>query len=134
MVLILLGLTLWAGISPPVVQGRPLAAATTVSVQTIITTGISPTLNAASTDGNDFLNDGRTVLNIRNGNIVTLYYTVTTPLTQDGLALDDLSGTISAAQEKFIGPFNKTIYDGAGGKATISWSTPTTITFVVLSQ
>jgi len=108
-------------------------ARTTVSAQTLVRTGITPTYNAATaTDGDAFENDGKTFIHVKNaGSQITL--TIQTPGTVDGLAVTDRTVTIPATTgDKMIGPFPTSQYNQSDGKVYLDWSGVTTVTFAVV--
>jgi len=96
---------------------------TTLTVFEISRSGRSVTehLSAATeTDGDQFLNDGKTFLVVKNGSVSPITVTVQTPGSIDGQALADLTVTIAATGDgdgldfQFIGPFTGT-YNQSGG-------------------
>jgi len=139
----LLLVMIWASSLGPPVQmgaGQVYAAATPVSVESIILTGLTPTMNTASSDadGNTFDNDGRTFVYITNGYTATLTATFVTPVTVNGLAVDDLAVTVTAAANKAVGPFLPETFNTSTGKCQVTWATAgagsvTSITFGVMA-
>lgn len=109
---------------------------TTLTVFDITRSGRSVTehLSAATlTDGDQFLNDGRTFLVVKNGAVAPITVTIATPGTIDGQALADLTVTIAATGDadgldfQFIGPFTAT-YNQTGGYVLAVCSSVTTVT------
>lgn len=104
----------------------------TLNVQRITLTGLSPVFVAADVAGDEFLNSGRVVLYVKNGD--TLEKTVTvdsqTPCNQ---GFDhDVVVTVPASEERIIGPFPKNRFDDANGKVQVSYSDVTSVTVAVI--
>jgi hypothetical protein len=120
--------------APPVLRGDgPATVAVTATVQTaVVTTPVSPTLNAASATGNAFANSGRVLLDVRNGYTATITGTVATTYSEAGLALASLNVAVPAGQERVAGPFEKRLFNTAAGFANVTWSATTSVTFVLL--
>jgi hypothetical protein len=134
LLVVLLPLTVWAAQVPPRPRpDEPAALATVVTVQTaVVTTPVSPTLNAAANGGNTFANNGRVLLNIRNGSAVTLTATISTTYAPAGLTLSNMTVTVPAGQERIAGPFDPTLFNDSGGAVTANWSVTVTVTFAVI--
>jgi hypothetical protein len=90
------------------------ASAVALTVQEISRAGkavskamVTPT----ATHGNKFLNDGRTMLRVKNGSAAPITVTIDCPATLDGQAVTDLTVTINATADangldfQDIGPF-----------------------------
>ena len=96
---------------------------TTLAVQQIVRTGLTPALAAANADGSYVPNDGRTFLQVKNGSAGAVTVTVETPGTVDGLAIGDLAVVVPlTVGDKIIGPFPPDTYNQPDGtiKATFS--------------
>jgi len=126
-----------SSLGPPaqVGVGQVYAAATPVSVESIILTGLTPTMNAASsdTDGNTFVNDGRTFVYIDNGYTGTITATFITPLTVNGLAVADQTVAVATGANAAVGPFLPETFNTSSGKCQVTWSGTTTVTFGVMA-
>lgn len=82
-------------------------ARTTLTVQTIVQAGITPTFVAANTDGHSFVNNGNTFVEIINSHTTaTMTATVVHPGTIDGLAVADQPVTIPGGATRRVGPFS----------------------------
>jgi hypothetical protein len=109
---------------------------TTLTVKEIGRLGLSVTkfLTAATaTDGDQFPNDGKTFLVVKNTNAATRTVTIAAPATVDGQALASLVVNIAATGDgdgldfQFIGPFTS-IYNQAGGYVLAICSAVTNVT------
>lgn len=117
--------------SNPAANAAPLYAPTPVTVQTIYLTGTTPSYASAATDGNSIANDGKVYVELKStaGSIVTV--TVITPLTVNGLAVDDLNIQLPATTgNKISGPFLPSTFSPTG---TMFITFPTTTTGVSLA-
>lgn len=82
-------------------------ARTALTVQTIVQTGITPSYQAATTDGHSFVNNGNTFLAlINNHTSATMTATVVHPGTIDGLAVADQPVSVAGGATKYLGPFS----------------------------
>lgn len=90
------------------------ASAVALTVQEISRAGKSVTENLivpTATHGNKFINDGRTMLRVKNDSAGPIVVTVDNPSLMDGLAVADLTVTIKATGDadgldfQDIGPF-----------------------------
>lgn len=100
----------------------------TLTVQTPSLTGLDPTLTAASGGGDEFVNDGATVLHVKNGGGGSINVTVDsqTPCSQ---GFDhDVVVAVPAGAERLIGPFPQARFNDANGKAQVAYSGVTSVT------
>lgn len=123
---------------PPLGTPRAWAAATSKSVQTMSMTPITPTYNTiTSTDGIVFSNNGATYLHFKSTSEGTEYLTVTTPFEAGGLALADLTFTITAGGERVVGPLPPTWFNETSGtnrgKTTIQSSNLASVTVAIIA-
>lgn len=88
-------------------------ARSALTVQPIGRTGITPSYANANADGNSFANSGREFLHIKNG-ATDCVVTVQTPRTVDGQAVTSRTVTVTASQERMIGPFPPAIFNQGG--------------------
>jgi hypothetical protein len=109
---------------------------TTLTVYEITRAGKSVTeflAAATATDGDQFLNDGKTFFVFKNTNVAARTITIATPATIDGQALADLTVTLAATGDgdgldfQFIGPFTA-IYHQTGGYVLATCSAVTDVT------
>ena len=94
--------------------------------------------NAAAdgVNGNFFINNGRTLLVIKNGGASSITATVTSvpdPYNRTG----DVPVTVAAGAEMVVGPFEQTLFNqasgaGAGG-VLLAWSDATSVTVSAVS-
>lgn len=104
----------------------------TLTVQVMAVTGITPTYGAAAADGNDFVNDGRTFLQVKNSGASTTV-TVDSPTLCDQGEAHDVTVTVGATTgDKMIGPFNPKRFNSSAGKVTATYSQVTGITVAAI--
>jgi len=86
----------------------------------------------AAAASQEFPNDGRTFVHIKNTNAASRTCTFTTAGTYVGLAIADPVVTIGAnTGEQMVGPFPKGIYNAADGNIDITWSATADVTIGV---
>jgi len=103
-------------------------AYTRLTAQQIVNTGLAPTYAAAASAGNDFANDGRVFLHVKNtsGNDITV--TIATPRKVDGLDVaEDTVSVVKTTGEKFIGPFSPETFNQVGGLVYVTYSAVTNV-------
>lgn len=93
-------------------------ARTALTVQDVVRTGLEATYAAANGDGNSFNNTGREILHIKNG-ATDCVVTVQTPRTVDGQAVTARTVTVTATEERFIGPFPPAIFNQGGSNGDV---------------
>jgi len=69
-------------------------------------------VTADPTNDHSFLNNGRTILQVRNTAGSSKTFDVVTPNTVDGLAVSDRTVTVAAGKTVYVGPFPRSIYSG----------------------
>jgi hypothetical protein len=96
------------------------ALAATLSVVTVLNSGVLPTPVAVSASdvfdngGNEFVR----VINSSGGTTCTF----TTPATVEGVAVSDPAVALTAGQSKMVGPFKTGIFNDANGRVTVACS------------
>jgi len=97
---------------------------------TVLNTGITQTLTAASGDGHKFANTGNDFIVATNDYTATVTLTVVTGGTVGGIAIEDVDVTVGAGGTRLIGPFNKSIFDQPSGtdagKIYLNWDAAVT--------
>lgn len=108
-------------------------ARTALTVQQISRgTPLSPTYTAVDQpNGNQFVNDGRINIHVKNGGGGSLTVTMKRNYNVDGAAVPDLTATVPAGQERKIGPFPTDLFNQADGNVYLDWSTGTSVTVSV---
>lgn len=108
----------------------PYASAVALTVQEISRSGKSVTeqmIAPTATHGNKFLNDGRTMLRIKNNSVGDITATIDVTQTVDGLAVTDRTVTVKATGDADgldfldIGPFPAS-YNQADGYVWVTFS------------
>ncbi|MHB0934898.1 MAG: hypothetical protein ACYC6A_00785 [Armatimonadota bacterium] len=105
-----------------------------LTVQTINTTGVAPTNNAAAGGGDSFVNDGKTFIHVTNGSAGSLNVIITAQNACSQGVLHTLTVAVPAGESRMIGPFNRNIYNDAAGKVQLTYSGVTSLTIAVLSN
>lgn len=105
-------------------------ARTDVTVQNIVVAGLSPTYDAAHVDGNAFLNDGNTILHVKNGSGAGITLTIQTNSIVGGVTVQDHTISIGAGTERIIGLFNTGVFNQSDGKVYIDTSAQASITLM----
>lgn len=88
--------------------------------------------SAADVAGDDFYNDGRIILLIRNTNATTRAVTVDTGNTAGGINIVNLQFNIAQNQEIVYGPFPPRYWNDSQGKVKITYSGVTDLSVALL--
>jgi len=99
-----------------------------LTVQAVALTGIVPTYGAAAGGGDEFANDGRTFLHVKNGGGSPINVTFATPKKVKGVDIENPVVAVSNGSEKMIGPFDPEIFNAADGNVDVAYSGVTTVT------
>lgn len=105
----------------------------TLTVQSISGLNAAVTWNAANAGGDDFVNDGRTILLVKNASGGSINVTVASGQQVDGLDIEDPVVAVAAGATQRIGPFRKTYYNDGDGKVSLTYSDVTSLTVALLS-
>jgi hypothetical protein len=96
---------------------------TTLAIQEIVRTGLTPVLAAANTDGSYVPNDGRVFLEVKCTNAAARSAIIDTPGVVDGLAIADLTVVVPlTVGDKMIGPFPPGVYNQSDGTIKVTFS------------
>jgi len=105
---------------------------TSMNYQQIVRTGLEESYAAVdASNGNQFQNDGRMFLLVKNGAGAPINVTITTPGAVDGNAVADLVVAVTNGEQRMIGPFPPNLYN-TDGYVYVDYSSGTTITAAVL--
>lgn len=106
----------------------------TLTVQTISLTGLEPTYAAAAAGGDEFPNDGRTFLHVKNTNAATRTVTINSRSNCDQGFDHDPAVVIDATTgDTMIGPFDTARFnDPATGRVSVTYSAVTGVTVAAI--
>lgn len=95
---------------------------------------LTPTFVAATAAGDTFVNDGRVMLYVKNGDVSPITVTVVTPVSlRGGIGVEDPPTTVPATDEEIIGPFDPSLFNAADGTGVlVTYSADTSVTVAVI--
>lgn len=101
-----------------------------LTVQTIDRAGdgLTPAFAAADVAGDQWPNDGTTFLVVKNGSGAPITATIVTPQNVAGLGVADLTVTVPAAGERWVGSFPQPTFNATNGRASVTYSAVTSVT------
>jgi hypothetical protein len=104
---------------------------TSLTVQNVVRSGLTPSYSAANVDGHGIPNSGAEFLHVKTGGTGT---TVTIPIpgTVDGQAVASKTVVLGTSTERMIGPFPPGTYNQASGEVHIDFSSVTTVTVAAI--
>ena len=83
---------------------------------------------AVAAGGDQFLNDGDTILYFKNTNASSRTVTIATGGTIGGLAIADASVTLAQNDEKVVGPFRPDIFNDSSGYIQLTYTADAGVT------
>lgn len=107
-------------------------AASEIISQECTSAGLEVTFESANADGNYFTNNGRKVLRVKNGGGADITITVDSPTECDQGFTHDVEVTVTASEERDIGPFKTTRFNDSNGRVNITYSGVTSVTVAVI--
>lgn len=90
--------------------------------------GTAITFTAAGGSGDTVPCEAGTLLLVRNGSGAPVNVTVTTPGTDQGLAVDDLVVAVAAGATTAVGPFTDLYANASDGQAHVGYSATSSVT------
>lgn len=110
----------------------------TLTAQSVVESGLEATYSAAAAGGDQFINDGREIVHIKNGAGGDITLTVTaqnSPTSIPGYGNATKSNavvTVTAGEERFVGPFPTSAYNDTSGYVQLGYSATGTVTLAIL--
>lgn len=129
----LAGLGLWINTAPA--YAAPMMASEdgtrdTITPTTVLNTGITQSLAAASGDGHKFSNTGNEFVLVANSTGSTITMTVVTGATVDDIAIADVDVAVDDGDTALVGPFATSIFNQTSGddagKVYLTWDAAVT--------
>lgn len=90
------------------------------------------TMVAAAAGGDEFVNDGKKLLVVKNADVDALTVTITTQMTVDGEDVADKTVSVPAGETHLVGPFPPNVYNDGDGKVQIGYDDETDVTVGVI--
>lgn len=108
----------------------------TLTVQEIVSSGLTPSYGAAAAGGDQFAWSERALLHVKNGSAASINVTITSQYTNppDGTAKDNLVISVAAGGEKMIGPLHRDGYRDSDGNVQVGYSDVTSVTVAALKM
>ena len=104
----------------------------TLTVQNSAVSGLEATKNAADAAGDKFSNDGNIIAIIENGDASDHTATFQTARSIGGLAIADPAITVTAGEERIVGPFDPALFNDSDGYVNISYDAVTSVTIQLI--
>ncbi|RJX18505.1 MAG: hypothetical protein C4570_06400 [Ammonifex sp.] len=103
-----------------------------LTVQNIALAGLTPSYAAAAAGGDNFTNDGRAFLHVKNGSASSINVTVDSAVPCNQGFDHDITVAVAAGADKMIGPFDPERFNDSTGKVNVTYSAVTTVTVAAL--
>lgn len=105
-----------------------------LNVQKASLTGLAPAFVAASAGGDSFVNDGKTVLHVKNGGASEITVTINSQQPCNYGFDHDVVVAVPAGGERIIGPFRQDRFNDANGQVAVTYSAVTSVTVAAIAQ
>lgn len=106
----------------------------TLSVTTVTTAGVvDPTPVAAAGGGDQFANNGKTILKVVNGSGGAITVTVASQRSCDQGSTHNVTNSVGAGATELMGPFPTDRYSDANGYCQVTYSGVTSLTVAPIS-
>lgn len=103
-----------------------------LAIQTIARTGLEAAYAAAAALGDEFLNNHRTFVHVKNGSGSSIDVTFAVQSKVDTLPVTARTVAVPAGEERMIGPFGPE-YDDTDGNVQVTYDDVTTLTIAAIS-
>lgn len=107
----------------------------TLAVQSISTAGAVPaSLVAAAGGGDQFANNGKTLLDVVNGGVGSITVTVASQTPCNQGSTHNTTVAVPAGETRRIGPFDPSRYNDGNGRVQVAYSGVTSVTVGAFSE
>lgn len=107
-------------------------AASQLTVQQVLNTGLEATFSSANADGNYFINDGKTFIEIVNSDGSDHNIVIDSPVECNQGSSHDITVTVTAGERRHIGPLSKSRFNDDNGYVNVTYSAVTSVTIAVM--
>lgn len=106
-----------------------------ITVQALSTAGLTPVYTAASSAGDEFLNDGHTLIVVKTTAVATNAAAIASRVAPvpKGLAVADIAVEVSALGERMSGFFDQGAYNDSSGCVSLTYTTHTGLSIAAIS-
>jgi hypothetical protein len=106
----------------------------TLAIQEMAITGLEATYAAAAGGGDEFPNDGKTFLHVKNGGGSPINVTIASqhPNPPAGTAQEDVVVAVTNGEERMIGPINQVGFNDGDGNVQVTYSGVTSVTVAAI--
>lgn len=104
-----------------------------LTVQKASMTGRAVTYTPATLSGDEFANDGRTVLHVKNEGVSPITVTVNSQKPCDQGFDHDITVTVAASGEQVIGPLSTERFNNTSGRVEVTYSAVDSVTVAVIA-
>ncbi len=105
----------------------------TLTVQSIVETGLEETFASAAGGGDVFANDGRTFFHLVNADASPMTVTVDSLTNCDQGVDHNLVVVVTNAEERMIGPFPPSRFNNASCQVSVTYTSVTSLTVAAVS-
>lgn len=107
----------------------------TLAIQQMTSSGLEATYASAAAGGDKFANNGKTFIHVKNGDGSDKTVTITSQVTEPpaGTAAANIAVTVTAGEERMIGPLNQNGFNDSNGDVNVTYSAVTSVTVAAIS-
>jgi len=100
----------------------------TLVVQDIVIAGLETTFAAASSGGDEFANDERTVFHVKNDDADALEVTISATVNCNHGFTHDVVSSLPAGVDRMFGPFDRERFNDSAGMIQVTYDDETSVT------
>lgn len=106
-----------------------------LTIQELNKSGVTISYAAAAGGGDEFANNGKTFLHVKNGGGSPINVTIASQVDDPppGTAASNVVIAVANGAEKMIGPFNQNGYNDTDGNVQVTYSGVTSVTVAAIS-
>jgi len=105
-----------------------------LTVQSIAKTGLTPSYDSAASGGDTFVNNGRTFFVVKNANVGVARTVTINSLVNCNQGTDhDLSVSVPASSEEWIGPFERTRFNNSSNAVSATYDDEADLTVAAIA-
>jgi hypothetical protein len=104
-----------------------------LTIQPASPTGLAATAVAAAGGGDQYPNNGKTLLKVINGGGSSIDVTIAPTNTVKGYSLASLVVAVAGGATKYLGPYEPAYFNNSSGRVAVAYSAVTDVTVAAIS-
>ena len=105
----------------------------TLAIQQASPSGLALSAAAAAGGGDQYPNNGKTLLKVINGDGSSINVTITPSNTVNGYTIAPIVVAVAGGATKYLGPYDPAYFNNSSGRVAVTYSAVTSVTVAALS-